>query len=342
MKNCGDVYDKLLCGCKRMLQHALSSGISIPTGILTVLEPICLPSPPQTPSANEPDEPDEPKLSLTQLGKAHVQLAKLIQPATPAALIYLAEQHDKKSDSWLRFLGPVPLVRGLVIVAAMSLIAFLGLSLVNGVNGHLDWANESDWILLCEELFLLAAAGVGASFAALFQVSRFITRRSYDPQYTTTYWIRLVLGFISGMILAMLIPIGPSSATPDVQAISQAMQTTSNTVQTSGLSAFTKPLLAMLGGFSVTVVYRILTRLVNAVESLVTGESSVEEQMITQRHLADAEMTETKALLVTQLSRLRRHGLTEEDSDLVKELDRLIDELSGEEAVNPESNNGDN
>jgi hypothetical protein len=328
MSHCGDIYDNLFCGCKRMLQHALSSGISVPTRILTVLEPICPPSPQEAPPA---DKPDKPKLSLTQLGKAHAQLVKLVQPATPGALIYLAEQRAKKRSSWLRFLGPVPLVRGLVIVAAVSLIALLGLSLIKGVDGHLDWANECGWVLLCEELFLLASAGVGASFAALFQVSRFITRRAYDPQYTTTYWIRLVLGFISGMILAMLIPIGPSPAAPEVQAASQAIQTASSAVQLSGMAVFTKPLLAMLGGFSVTVVYRILNRLVTTVESLVTGESSVEEQMIAQRHLADAEMSETRASLVTQLSRLRRHGLTADDSDLVKELDKLIDELSGEE-----------
>lgn len=56
-------------------------------------------------------------------------------------------------------------------------------------------------------------------------------------------WVRFNLGLIAGMVLAVLVPIDTGSKT------------------------FERPLLALLGGFSASVVYRILQRLVDTLES---------------------------------------------------------------------------
>ena len=111
---------------------------------------------------------------------------------------------------------------------------------------------ESNGIpLLLNLLFLLTAAGLGACFAALFQANRYIADCTFDTKFESSYWIRLILGLMAGLILSQMIPLSEGS----------------NAI------AVTKPTLAMLGGFSAAVVYRIMHRLVEAVESLVKGET---------------------------------------------------------------------
>ena len=322
------LYDRLCAHmkdqCDLMLRYAMDSGLPVSASILKALQPLCASdeSPPEAPVGADGQAAAS---NLPQWGRAHAQLAKLIHPATPGALSYLASQRTRQERRWLRVLGPVPLVRGLVAVAAISLFSLLGLSLIEGIDGHLDWANESGLQLLCEELFLLAAAGVGASFNALFRSSRYVARRMYDPQYSTTYWVRLVLGLLSGMILAMLIPLGSVGPLGPEAASSPA----------TDVAGFAKPLLAMLGGFSATIVYRILNRLIHVVESLVAGETSPEDAQGARRQVLDAERAEQQAALIVRLSQVRRNGSVDNPSAWIEGLDRLIDELSGGTSVPP-------
>ena len=86
----------------------------------------------------------------------------------------------------------------------------------------------------------------------------------------------------------------------------------------------------MLGGFSASGVYRILSRLVQAFETLVTGEASADEQLLTQRRLLDAERTQERAAMAARLANLRRHGSDETEGELDQGLDQIIAELTGE------------
>ena len=87
--------------------------------------------------------------------------------------------------------------------------------------------------------------------SALFTAYRYISEGTYDPKYESTYWLRFILGLMAGLLLPALIPIGGQA----------------------GDSTLTKPLLALLGGFSAAMLYRVLERLVNTVESLVQADS---------------------------------------------------------------------
>lgn len=109
-------------------------------------------------------------------------------------------------------------------------------------------------------LFLLASAGIGASFAALFEMRSYVTKRNFDTVYTTDYWIRFFLGLVSGLILAELIPVRQLSADTNSIIVNMA-----------------RPVLAMLGGFSVQAVYRILQRIVHTLETLVQGRAVQDE-----------------------------------------------------------------
>ena len=75
----------------------------------------------------------------------------------------------------------------MTIAAIISLAAWIGISLFSAVDGIVDWKRDFGVHLLVEELFLLSAAGLGASFAGLFQANRFVTRGTFDPKYSSTY-----------------------------------------------------------------------------------------------------------------------------------------------------------
>lgn len=313
---------ELLRECEAMAKYAFGSGMQVPGTLAQTLDDLAdavrqeeaeylaavsAPASPEGCSEVPDSTPARPRRRITkELAMIHGRLCKIVAPAKPKTILLLAEE-STKHDFW-RFLGPVPVVRGLVLVAILSLIALLATSLSPEVDGKLDWSNDSGMGLLLEELFIAFAAAIGASFYALFQVNRYIAAGTFDPTYNATYWIRLVLGLISGVILALLVPIDEKNA----------------------LGTLAKPSLAMLGGFSVTVVHGILQRLVYTLESLIWGENTnaaaAQEQAANAR--TSEQLTQTRMQLASRLTRLQQqlHGSATPDV-LKAELDRILGTL---------------
>ncbi|HEX6909485.1 MAG TPA: hypothetical protein VF142_03790, partial [Longimicrobium sp.] len=155
-------------------------------------------------------------------------------------------------------LGPIKLVRDLVRVAMACVGIFIVLSVIQILEAHPDIVlfSKDDHPLLIlrvilERVFWLAAAGIGAAFAMLFTLNDQIVARTYDPDETASYWVKFFLGLVAGFILVALVPLDP---------------TADNSAEALG-----PPTIAMLGGFSASAVYRILTRMVEALESMFTG-----------------------------------------------------------------------
>jgi hypothetical protein len=115
--------------------------------------------------------------------------------------------------------------------------------LINSETLSRDIYDLSGITLVIPLLFLLSAAGLGATFGALFDAYQFVSEGHFDARFDCVYWARIGLGLVSGLMLAELIP------------------------TSGGTKLLERPLLALLGGFSVAVVHRILQRLVNSVES---------------------------------------------------------------------------
>ncbi|HEX2191718.1 MAG TPA: hypothetical protein VHH09_00855 [Acidimicrobiales bacterium] len=248
------LYEQLVGECQAMASYALASGLRVPPATLETLETIAPQGPPGSPDdlpgpAAPADGQDvgHPPVALRRIVQVHHQLVEIVAPATPRTLLLLSRERSEP-NKW-RFLGPVPLVRRMMLAGVLLLLTFIVTSLSSEVNTTSgDIFRSSGTELLINELFLLSAAGVGAAFAALFTANRYVARGTYDPKYESSYWIRFVLGLIAGIVLAVLVPLD------------------------QGNSSFTRPLLALLGGFSASVVYRILDRLVDTLESLFKGE----------------------------------------------------------------------
>ncbi|HYW10393.1 MAG TPA: hypothetical protein VE871_00510 [Longimicrobium sp.] len=213
-------------------------------------------------------------IDITALASTHERLSRLVAPAKPGTL-YLLDPSFHQLGHKASSLGPVKLVRDLVRVAMVCVAVFIVLSVVTLVDAHagidlfdverlpgepVAGAEEIHSLLvlklILQRVYWLAAAGIGAAFAMLFALNEQVTARTFDPDETPAYWVKFFLGVVAGFILVALVPVDSGSGTAGA---------------TNGTQALGPPTVAMLGGFSASAVYRILTRMVEALESVFTG-----------------------------------------------------------------------
>ena len=306
--------------CEAMAKHALASGLKVSGALLQQLKELEL-------SIQGDREPSNSAM-MRQLGDCHARLSRLIAPATPRTILLLDSAKEQRGS--LRFLGPVPLIRQMMLAALLSLIALICLTLspeVNGTKANSDILVGSGIPLLLNELFLLSAAALGASFSALFIANRYIQEGTFDPKFNISYWIRFVLGLIAGFTLATLIDL-------------DALQKVGEGNGSSGSSnAFARPLLAMIGGFSAAVVYRILSRLAETVESLFRGDMREQNKASSEAENSrlQAEAQQGKGRLAYRLMTLQKKMSDGTSTENVQqEFDALLQELVGEDSLDVE------
>jgi uncharacterized integral membrane protein len=206
--------EQLLRASEAMLRYAFASGITVPESVADTVHRAGL-----------------AEVDVRQLTRAHNELVRLVAPATPRTILVVAEGRR----SALSMLGPVRLVRQMLVVVILLLILFLVLASSHDVTSTSgDFFQESGVPVLINGLFFLVAGGLGAAFSALFTAQRYIKEGIYDPKYESTYWLRFILGLMAGLLLPALVPLGSEGET----------------------GAITRPLLALLGGFSAAVLYR--------------------------------------------------------------------------------------
>ncbi|SMF42809.1 hypothetical protein SAMN06296036_11323 [Pseudobacteriovorax antillogorgiicola] len=201
--------------------------------------------------------PEEVKF-LTEM---HNYLSELVAPATPR-FIQILQGHQ--SFSMLSVLGSIPLIRKIMCFSMICLAGFIAISLspdVNGSPSNYSLFENSGVNLLLNELFLIFAAGIGASFAALFKANRYLEKGTFDPIYGNSYWLRIILGIVSGTLLGMLAPV------EDFEHLGASMIGPPNLNKT--FNGIGRPLLAIAGGFSAALVYKILDRVVSFLDTLI-------------------------------------------------------------------------
>ena len=211
--------------CEAMAKYAFASGRTVPEALVESLQTLSTQESRETgetveagkrPSEADAAEGKEAPDTTTStsraraLAKIHKDLAEIVAPATPRTILLLAIESAK--GGFFHFLGPVPLIRRMMLAAIIALVSFIVVSMSKDVNTVSITENvfmSSGTALLKNLLFLLSAAGLGASFAGLFQANRYVAHGTFDPQYESSYWIRFVLGLMAGIMLAELIPVDP-------------------------------------------------------------------------------------------------------------------------------------
>lgn len=134
---------------------------------------------------------------------------------------------------------------------------------------------------LQKQAFLLASAGLGVCFAQLYRLSRDVAAATYDEGRNFQVFVAVILGLASGTILAQFIPL----------------------TSVGSLGSLTKPTLALIGGFSSSLVFRILTRLVDSVEALFAPDADTQKE--TAGREKEAQATETRAAVARELIRVQ-------------------------------------
>lgn len=251
---------QLYLEARAMAEHALANGSHVPAEVIKTIESFTTVT---DVTGNEEDLSSLLKndADIDDLVDVHNMLVKIVEPAKPRTILLL--DMEQKTTGFWKLLGPVSLIRQMILASITCLALFVLISLSGHVNSQIESSGilESQGIpLLLNLLFYLAAAGLGASFAGLYKANSYITKGTFDTTYHASYWIRFLLGLIAGLIIAVLV---------SEQAFDKA--TDVNRFLEPGII---RPLLAMLGGFSASLVYTILNRLVETVQSLFRGSSS--------------------------------------------------------------------
>lgn len=263
---------------------------------------------PATRSSEEIFIPSEEEM-VHELTMVHQDLTAAISPATPSTIVMLEDQKKRP----LRFLGPVPLIQRMTFVAIISLLTFLGLFMfeevsASSVNGNiLDYDDPMTFLL--NELFILSIAAAGASFYALFEAYKYISNASFDSKYESMYWIRFILGVLSGVILAQFIFIDPAAYGGNVS------ETTTTSQSLGGFMTY-KPILAFLGGFSARVVHKILNSLVDSLETFISGSA---------RDMLRAREESAKVQMEERISNMKRENAVNDATNRFNEAIRLME-----------------
>lgn len=235
---------QLLNECGAMVRYASTRGMEIPPRAAYTVREL------DNKRSEQGDGWTPDPKDAADLAAAHWLLSRLVDPATPKSITLVNEQSPK--SRWLALFGAVLVVRVMMVLAIVFLIAFLLLLPVVGDDPAAEIASPSWSRGILGAIYIVLAAGLGVLFSQLFRINRQISRGQYDPTEDAVNVTTVVLGLIAGVILAMLLPdvIESSDATPNVSP----------------------PLLALLGGFSAPAVYGVVSRLVDAVGTLVGGD----------------------------------------------------------------------
>ena len=254
------LHDSLVKECRIMTEYCLANGKTLDANHILVLE------------KEDEDIPAHELLSV------YNYLLTLVKPATPGTLVLF--EKNRQSDSAFKFLGPLPIVRRFMLVTIVSLLALIGISLsphVNATSIELSMLQGEGWDQVQRLAFLLAAASVGGSFYALFKMNSYIKKGTFDMKYAATYWSSYVLGLVSGILLSELFIVFISSG--DATEVSDHIANERGLDEDKLLNTarfLLKPILAILGGFSANLVYRVINRLIEAVESVFKGSAEDE------------------------------------------------------------------
>jgi hypothetical protein len=286
-----DLHKTLLTECRAMIQYAAARGIETPQAAVAIVD--------RAIAAAAVD--GGPPFPLAELSAAHHLLAQVVVPATPETIQTIAEEH---SSGPMRYLGATNYARGLSVLAVLAFIAFV----------TLQGANTKNWP---EVITTALASVIGGIFYVMFALSRRLADGTFNRSLEGQYTILIILGGLAGTALAFLIvrPTPPPADNVSSAAIEVLL---------------TRPLLALLGGFSARAVYRVLERLVETVEAMIkgSGDDMVAAQKEAIQARATAETLSVKTRTLQQLIALSATAPSEGHRTRINDLiDKLLEEI---------------
>jgi hypothetical protein len=263
------LFTQMRAEVRAMASHALGTGLTVPAWTLAILARTHAGGAPPAEGASAGAAKDMP---LRELARAHAEISKVVSPATPELMVLLYKDVD--ATRLRQTFGQARIVRSFMVAALLSLVVFLVMSWSPYLNDpkHGYFFTSSGWPLLLNEFFFLSSAAVGASFSNLFQIDRELSAGTFVPKNQSTYWVQFIPGIVGGLLLSTILnvqSIAPSSA------------------EAAGRMHFKTATLALMGGFSSSVVQRMI----EALESILRGSA---EQEVQARDQSDKQRLEDR------------------------------------------------
>lgn len=254
---------KLLADCELMADFAINSGKELPQWLADSLVEISSSVDElkmqlaEIYSSGETDEKsaleikvkisDKLKSHTAGLSKIYNKLTEVVAPASPLSIGFT----EPTVGFFFKGRKTIPIIR---MMWLMSLFFLAGL-----IISRLDILPAD--ISLPVSLFF--ASGLGAYFFSLYTANKYVVARTFDPKYVTFYYNRIIIGILSGYILANIL---------DVKALLN--------ISENVFTQFSPYVIAILGGFSADAVIKILNRIVAMLVTMVEGDA---KEMIKSR-----------------------------------------------------------
>lgn len=320
MKGKLDPYANLGLRCqlymesRAMAEYALSKGKTVPAAVIkaiTIFEPEFEVD--EDKKNGDETKKTEEKLDITPLVKAHEKLSSIVTPASPQTILLL--DLEQEAPSIWKFLGPVALVRQMSLVTILSIIGFIFIVLFPEVNTSGGKILEQNGVpLLMNLAFFIVSASMGACFTSLYRANQYITSGTFDPTYQASYWIRYLLGIISGLILATVIS---DKALLGIEFLEQGIL---------------RPLLAILGGFSADLVYTFLNRIIETVRQLFQGSTDnlIKQKAQEAQIKAAAQIDQARMSMVSDLMKVQQElGMESTPEELRTRMNEIMNKMMG-------------
>lgn len=278
-----DPADLLRADVDLMVRFAAEHGVTMPEGVAHKLA----------------EAGATPAGDLAVLTTLHAELSRVIAPVTPRSI------RGAEEGRWL-----VVRMGWAAVALAFGVVALRVTPEKLPDDG--DWA-ELAWTLY-DHLIAISAALLGAMFYNLYKANQYLTTTTYDPVYTTTYWNRLVVGVLAGMVLEVVITGTQGEGGAD-----------------DGAASFSRPLLGLLAGYSAEAVSQSLDRLVEALRTVVAGrgEDASRAELAARQARLDADARRRRLRYAAELVTLERDLAAPLDEASREKLRGVIDGLSG-------------
>lgn len=299
-----DLVSRLFMQCQSLFSYALKEGHTLDDPKLSMLQ----------------GNAEDFKGTIDDLFSIYNYLVEVLKPVSPR--IALAIEKTEHAPLYIKLLGPLPIVRQFTLLAILSLAAFIVTSLSEDINVktiQLSILQGCGWGQVQRLIFLISCASVGASFYGLFRINSFLKKGDLDLNLVHTYWSRYVLGIVAGLLLSELF----------VSLIEPSTESVNHDSPLNSAGFLLKPILAILGGFSADLVYTILSRLVETVESLFKGDSGdiLAQKQAAMQVQSDEQAAKLKNATAQQLLDLKGQLLQSGASP--EAIDKLNDTVDG-------------
>ena len=298
--------DNLVEQINVMVEFATGNGYDIPPNLLKQRAMLAV-----------KDQVGFEETELEELATIHQQLNRIVAPATPQTLILLAD--ERKRGAFLSSIALIPIVRHIIMVSLFFLTMFIvigQLDMVNQANLKAGILGNQGLVAVVILFYLVSCAGLGACFTALYRLKEFLTESNFDPRYNSTYWVSILLGVISGLFISELL----YTTLVGAATLGDLPDATTPGDSPNRFIEMGKPALALLGGFSANMVYKMLQRIVDSIESLFRGDRKAIGKAQQAKGLAELQNKQDEMQMDVANRLLALNNLLDSDPEKAKSM----------------------